>query len=81
MARILYFAKLVDIVGRDAEEIDLSPSVTDVRSLLVWLRGRGARWNAALAEDAVTVTVNKAFAATGTRVSNGDEIAIVSAHL
>ncbi|HQU16678.1 MAG: hypothetical protein B7Z66_06730 [Chromatiales bacterium 21-64-14] len=80
MARILYFAKLVDLIGRDAEETDLPPSVSDVGTLLAWLRERGPRWNDALAEHAVKVTVNKSFTDPSSPVTNGDEIAIVSAH-
>ncbi len=81
MIRLLYFAKLVDLLGRSAEEVDPPATVADVDGLLAWLRQRGPRWAAALPSDAVTVTVNKSFAAGGTPVRDGDEVAIVSAHV
>ncbi len=41
MAKILYFADLVDRLGRASEEVVLPAEVTTVESLLAWLRGRG----------------------------------------
>lgn len=41
MAKILYFAGLVEKLGRASEETELPPAVTDVRTLLAWLRLRG----------------------------------------
>lgn len=41
MAKILYFSILVDKFGRSSEEVSLPGSVTDVRTLLAWLRMRG----------------------------------------
>lgn len=81
MIRILYFAKLVDLLGRSSEEAEPPASVADVAGLLAWLRERGPRWTAALQSDAVKVTVNKSFADAGTQVRDGDEVAIVSAHI
>lgn len=80
MARILYFAYLVDKLGRATEEVDLPAGVDNVGALLAWLRKRSPDWEKALAEDAVKVTVNKQFAAAQTRIDNDSEIAIVSAH-
>lgn len=59
MAKILYFSTLVDRVGTSSEELVLPPVVTDVHSLLAWLRARGEKWAQALKEDAVRVTVNR----------------------
>ncbi|MGE5241742.1 MAG: MoaD/ThiS family protein [Bacteroidota bacterium] len=78
MAKILYFAILVEKLGRASEETDLPPSVTDVRALLAWLRQRGENWEHALAENAVRVTVNRQFVALDSPVDNNAEIAIVA---
>ena len=77
MAKILYFSTLVDKVGASSEEVGLPESVTDVRTLLTWLRARGGDWDKALKEDAVQVTVNRQFAEVSTAVNDKTEIAIV----
>jgi len=78
MTRILYFAYLVDKLGRASEELALPPEVRDVRSLLALLRKRGGIWEKALAEDRVQVLVNKQFATFDTAIADAQEIAIVS---
>jgi molybdopterin synthase sulfur carrier subunit len=77
MARLLYFAGLVDALGLASEEFVLPPGVSNVRELLGWLRQRGSAWQAALADEAVRVTVNKQFAAPEDPVADRDEIALV----
>lgn len=76
MAKLLYFATLVDRLGRDNETVELPPQVSDVRTLLLWLRARGGAW-AGLADDAVRVTVNRQFATLNTPVNDQAEIALV----
>ena len=78
MARILYFAYLVDKLGRAQEDLALPAGVTDVRGLLAHLRARGGVWAQALAEDKVQVLVNKQFSTPETTISDTDVIAIVS---
>ena len=75
--RILYFIQLAKISGKDEEEIVLPDSVTNVETLLAWLRKRGERWNEPFADDKVQVTVNRQFAEPFTLIENGDEVAIV----
>lgn len=75
--KILYFIQLAKISGKDEEEIALPDSVTNVESLLAWLRKRGARWTDAFADDQVQVTVNRQFAEPYTLIEHGDEVAIV----
>ena len=77
MAKILYFASLVDKLGSSSEEVTLPPAVTDVRALLTWLRARGMGWERALAEGMVQVTVNRQFANPETKIDDSAEIAIV----
>ena len=79
MAKILYFANLVDKLGSSSEEVSLPASITDVRALLAWLRARGGNWETALMADKVQVTVNRQFAAPETMIDNTTEIAIVPA--
>ena len=81
MAKILYFAALVEKLGTSSEETTLPAAVTDVRALLSWLRTRGGNWERVLAEAAVQVTVNRQFATPETKVDDGAEIAIISARL
>ena len=76
MAKIYYFADLVDKLGRASEDVELPEAVKDVRSLLQWLRGRGDQWETVLTEDSVRVTINKQFSVPETALDNSHEIAI-----
>lgn len=78
MARILYFAYLVDKLGRAQEEMVLPDSAREVRGLLAHLRARGGVWEQALADDKVQVLINKQFSTPETQISDADVIAIVS---
>ncbi|MBI3777383.1 MAG: MoaD/ThiS family protein [Gammaproteobacteria bacterium] len=77
MAKILYFASLVDKLGTPSEEVTLPADVVDVRTLLAWLRTREGNWEIALMDNKVRVTVNRQFAALETRIDDAVEIAIV----
>ena len=76
--RILYFAYLVDKLGRASEELALPDGVRTVGALLGLLRSRGGVWTQALADHQVQVMVNRAFVSLGDPVAPGDEVAIVS---
>lgn len=78
MARILYFATLVDQLGRASEEIELPETVRDVRGLLTLLQRRGGKWATALDESTLKVTVNRQFAEFDTLIHNDSEIAFIS---
>jgi DUF971 family protein/molybdopterin converting factor small subunit len=75
--RLMYFIQLAEISGSDEEEVEIPPSVSDVETLLAWLRKRGEAWKEAFADDRVRVTVNKSFAEPYTLVEDGDEVALV----
>ena len=75
--KLLYFIQLAKISGKDEEEITLPDSVTNVETLLAWLRRRGPSWNEPFADDRVQVTVNRQFAEPYTLIEHGDEVAIV----
>lgn len=77
MAKILYFASLVDKLGTSSEEATLPAGVVDVRTLLAWLRTRKGNWEIALTDNKVRVTVNRQFAVPETRIDDTVEIAIV----
>lgn len=77
MAKILYFSALVEKLGISSEAVTLPAAVTDVRTLLAWLRTRGGSWENALREDAVRVTLNRQFAEIGAGVNDKMEIAII----
>ena len=74
---LLYFIQLAKLAGKDGEEVQIPASVTNVESLLAWLRKRGTEWAEACADDKVQVTVNKHFAEPFTVVEHGDEVALV----
>lgn len=78
MAKILYFAQLVEKLGLPSETVALPATVTDVRSLLAWLRTRGGQWEKLLADDAVRVTVNRQFVNLDTPITGDVEVGIVS---
>ena len=74
---LLYFIHLAKISGQDEEEVAIPDSVTNVESLLAWLRKRGPNWSESFADDRVQVTVNRQFAEPYTLIEHGDEVAIV----
>ncbi len=74
---VLYFAYLVNMMGKESEQFELPPSVTDIQSLLAWLRKRKLNRGYLLADDNVRFTVNKHFAELFTRLDDGDEVALV----
>ena len=76
-AHVLYFAYLAQYLRRESEEVALPPDVTDVTTLLAWLRRRERERGYLLADDRVRVTVNRQFTEPFTRIDDGDEIAIV----
>ena len=75
--KLLYFIQLAKISGKDEEDIVIPDSVTNVETLLAWLRKRGSAWKEPFADDKVQVTVNRQFAEPYTLIEHGDEVAIV----
>ncbi len=45
MAKLLYFAALADRLGRTSEDVTLPSHVSNVHTLLAWLRARGGPGN------------------------------------
>lgn len=75
--KLVYFIELAKIAGKDEEEIAIPDVVTNVETLLKWMRGRGKRWQDAYEDDRVQVTVNRQFSEPYTLVEHGDEVAFV----
>ena len=77
MVKLLYLARLREILGVAAEDIELPREVATVAALLAWLRARGGAWAAELAPGrAVRVAVNHDVAHGETPVRAGDEVAL-----
>jgi len=75
--KLVYFIELARISGKDEEEVVVPDSVTNVETLLVWMRKRGERWKEAFEQNRLQVTVNKQFSEPYTLVEHGDEVAFV----
>ena len=75
--KLVYFIELARLSGKDEDEVVLPDSVTNVETLLAWMRKRGDSWAEAFAVDRVQVTVNKQFSELYTLIENGDEVAFV----
>lgn len=75
--KLVYFIQLAKISGKDEEEVVIPDSVTDVKTLLAWMRRRGRRWQEAFDDSRLQVTVNRQFSKPYTLVEHGDEVAFV----
>jgi sulfur-carrier protein len=76
MLNVLYFARLRETLGRDAEKIELPPGVADVAGLTTWLRARGDVWEKELAPGrSWRVAVNQDMARAESPIRDGDEVA------
>ena len=74
--KLLYFAWVREKTGVAEEDVTLPPEVGDVRALVDWLKGRGAAYQAALADlTVVRVAVNQEYVDLDHPVANGDEVA------
>lgn len=75
--RMLYFTYLVKQLQKESEELEIPPSVTDVSSLIEWLRRRNPDQAHLYQADSFQVTVNKQFSEPFTRIDSGDEVALI----
>lgn len=77
VVRILYFARLRETLGKEGEELVLPEKVGDVAALMNFLQSRGGAWTTELGgAKVVRVAVNQEMAQPGTRIREGDEIAL-----
>lgn len=79
---ILYFAHLVELLGRDSEVLFLPLSVNDLHGLMAHLAKRQEHWETIFAKNPhrLKITVNKQFVDDGANVplKGGDEVAFVA---
>ncbi len=74
--KLLFFARLREQLGVDAEVLELPPGAWTVASLRTHLRSRGAAWAEALAEGkAIRAAVNQQMAPAEAAVPDGAEVA------
>jgi molybdopterin synthase sulfur carrier subunit len=74
--RVLYFARLKEALGCDAEQLELPPEVRTLAALREYLRARGGAWAAELAPGkALRAAVNQDMADGDARLAPGDEVA------
>ncbi len=75
--KLLYFARVREIVGVAEETLSCPAQVRDVAALIGWLRARGPQYEAALCNPRfVRVAVNQTHVGLDHPVRDGDEIAI-----
>ena len=76
MVNLVYLARLRETFGVASEQIELPPSVRDLRELRALLRSRGGAWAEELADNRpVRAAVNQEMAHGDTLLSDGDEVA------
>lgn len=76
MLKVLYFAWLREKAGVGEEEVAPPDEIADVADLIAWLKARGGKPAAALADlRAVRVAVNHEHVAFDHPLKPGDEVA------
>jgi len=75
--QVLYFGWVKSRIGIGKEELSPPPEVTNVASLIDWLKGRGDRYaNAFKDSTALRVAVNQEIAPLDAAIADGDEVAV-----
>ncbi|MBK9325932.1 MAG: molybdopterin converting factor subunit 1 [Thiobacillaceae bacterium] len=75
--RLLYFARLREVLGLDREVLSLAQAEPSLADLLAELRRRGGVWSEELAEGrAFRMAVNQDIAGPEARLRDQDEVAI-----
>lgn len=75
--RLLYFARLREVFGRDRETLDIPSPAATVADLLDVLRARGGVWAEELAPGrAYRLAVNQDIAGPEATLRDGDEVAV-----
>lgn len=75
--RLLYFTYLAKQLRRESEEVRIPDSVTDVRSLVGWLRREKQQQAYLFRDGSFQVVVNRQFSEPFTRLEAGDEVGLV----
>ena len=75
--QVLYFGWVKSRIGIGKEELSPPPEVTNVASLIDWLKGRGDGYaNAFEDSTALRVAVNQEIATFDAAITDGDEVAV-----
>ncbi len=75
--KLIYFAWLRERIGIAEETVTPPASVTDVTSLIEWLKGRGPGYALALAKpEAIRVAVNQQYRKGPAPIAASDEVAL-----
>jgi molybdopterin synthase sulfur carrier subunit len=75
--QVLYFGWVKSRIGIGKEELSPPPEVTNVASLIDWLKGRGDSYaNAFEDSTALRVAVNQEIAPLDAAIADGDEVAV-----
>ena len=75
--KLLYFSWLAKKMRKEAEQVTLPATVTDVDGLLRWLAGRRRGAGPLFEPGRLRVTVNKQFTEGFTKLHAGDEVGLV----
>lgn len=76
MAELLYFGRLTDITGTDAERVALPNEVTDTQKLRIWLDAERG-WDGVLTDPSVRIAINDEIVPDPSDVADGDRIAFL----
>ncbi len=74
---VLFFIDLVDELGSEKIEMDLSDDIQQVSDVIQVLTEKDENLSEVLASNRLTITVNKQFSNIDQKLFNGDEIALV----
>ena len=75
--KVLFFIGLVELLGTESIDLQLSESQRTVSDVIDLLAEKGEKWKQGLDKENLTITVNKQFAPLLQQLFNGDEVALV----
>ena len=75
--QVLYFGWVKSRIGTGKEELSPPPEVTNVATLIEWLKGQGEGYSKAFEDSAaLRVAVNQKIASLDAAISDNDEVAV-----
>ena len=75
--QVLYFGWVNSRIGTGKEELSPPPEVTNVATLIEWLKGQGEGYSKAFEDSAaLRVAVNQKIASLDAAISDNDEVAV-----
>jgi molybdopterin synthase sulfur carrier subunit len=76
MTRVLYFARIRQILGKGEEEVAIPADVQTIGALIDWLKGRGEEYTSAFADlRVVRAAVNQSHVPLDAPLAGAREIA------